>query len=117
MKAIAITRYGASDLMQLTERERPVPAAGQYLIRVRASAINPVDWKLRRGSLRLVMRAPFPIVLGFDVAGEIVETGPGASKFPLGTAVYTRLDSRSGGALAEYAVAGEGAIARMPAGL
>jgi len=117
MKATPIASYGASDLLQLAECERPNPGPGQYLIKVRASAVNPVDWKLRRGSLKVVMHPSFPLILGFDVCGEIVEAGPGAHRFKPGDAIYVRLDNRFGGALAEYAVAGEGAVASKPAGL
>jgi NADPH:quinone reductase-like Zn-dependent oxidoreductase len=58
--------------------------------------------------------ARFPVVLGFDISGTIVEAGPGTKKLAVGDPVFARLDARFGGAYAQYAVVGEGAVARRP---
>jgi NADPH:quinone reductase-like Zn-dependent oxidoreductase len=117
MKAIQLASFGAADQLQLVELEQPQPSARQYLIKVHASAVNPVDFKIRSGKLRPIMWPRLPTVLGFDVCGEIVARGPQATRLAVGAAVYARLDARFGGAYAQYAVAGEDAVARKPAGL
>jgi NADPH:quinone reductase-like Zn-dependent oxidoreductase len=55
MKAIVIDAYGGSDRLRLDERPEPGPAAGEILVRVRAAGVSPVEWKIRRGDLRLVL--------------------------------------------------------------
>jgi NADPH:quinone reductase-like Zn-dependent oxidoreductase len=119
MKAAAIDRYGPSE--RLTVRDLPdpgPPGPGQVLLRVRAAGVNPIDWKIRRGHLRFIRRARFPLVLGFDVAGEVVEIGPEVTRFEPGDAVFGVVDVNGlGGSYAELALAREAALALQPASL
>lgn len=80
---------------------------------------NPIDWRIRSGSLRMLLPARFPLVLGFDASGEIVETGPAARQqgWQVGDEVMCFLDARHGGGYAEYAVVRADLIARKPVGL
>ncbi len=117
MKAAVIGGYGGRERLEIREVPRPEPGAGQILIRVRAASVNPIDWKLRRGSFRLVMPAKFPLVLGFDAAGVVEAVGPEVDRFEPGDRVYARLDSRHGGAYAEYALAGQAVAAEIPSSL
>ncbi len=114
MQAMQYRRYG--DPGQIVPAELPRPAArpGQILVRVAASAVNPIDWKLHSGRFRLVMPVKMPSVPGFDIAGEVVEVGAQVSRFHCGDRVYAMLDNRTGGASAEYAAVGESAAARIP---
>ena len=57
-------------------------------MRVRATSVNPIDWKIRSGALRLFIRHSLPIILGVDVAGEVAEQGEGATRFAVGTPVF-----------------------------
>jgi NADPH:quinone reductase-like Zn-dependent oxidoreductase len=84
------------------------------LVRVRAAGVNPIDWKIRQGRLRLLLPARFPLVLGFDVAGEVTAVGPEVADFEPGDPVYAMLDSRHGGGYAEYAVTGQATVAAKP---
>src|SRR5262249_45993051 len=114
MKAAVIDGYGGSERLVVREVAAPRPGPGEVLLRVRAASINPLDWKIRSGQLRWVKRARFPAILGFDVAGEVMEIGPEVSRFAPGDAVYALLDSPVGGAYAEYAVARESSLAPKP---
>ncbi|MBI4248312.1 MAG: NAD(P)-dependent alcohol dehydrogenase, partial [Elusimicrobia bacterium] len=87
------------------------------LIEVHAAGVNPVDWKIRRGDLAFLLGWRFPKILGFDVSGRVVSTGPAVRKWKPGDLVYGRLDSSSGGAYAEFAAAGEEALALKPSAL
>jgi NADPH:quinone reductase-like Zn-dependent oxidoreductase len=69
MRAVVLTGYGGVERLEPREVRRPVPGSGQLLVRVRAAGVNPIDWKIRQGRLRLLLPARFPLVLGFDVAG------------------------------------------------
>jgi NADPH:quinone reductase-like Zn-dependent oxidoreductase len=117
MRAAVVTGYGGVERFELREAERPHAGSGQLLVRVRAAGVNPIDWKIRRGSLRLLLPARFPLILGFDVAGEVAAIGPEVTDFEPGDPVYAMLDSRHGGGYAEYAVVGQAAAAPKPEAL
>ena len=119
MKAVFINRYGGPDVLEVGEQPRPVPRSKQVLVEVDAASVNPRDWLLREGRyvFRHLMRG-FPLILGSDVSGVVVEAGPGAMRFRPGDAVFgmqTPL-GRMGG-YAEYVAIDERALAAKPAGL
>jgi 2-desacetyl-2-hydroxyethyl bacteriochlorophyllide A dehydrogenase len=109
--------YGGPDQIESAEVTAPRPSLSQLLVRVSASSVNPVDWKLHNGQYRWIMPVRFPSIPGFDVAGEVVETGSQVTRFKAGDPIFAMSDLRPGGACAEYMVVGEGAAARMPASL
>jgi NADPH:quinone reductase-like Zn-dependent oxidoreductase len=75
MKALQYQRYGGPDQLREVEVPRPTPAPGQILVKVAASSVNPIDWKLHNGSFRFVKPVKMPSTPGFDIAGEIVQVG------------------------------------------
>jgi NADPH:quinone reductase-like Zn-dependent oxidoreductase len=111
MKAIVIDGYGGSEHLRLCEQPDPTPAAGEMLVRIRAAGVNPVDWKIRRGDLRMVLRIRFPYIPGGDVAGEVVAAGPGVTRFKPGDEVVAFVDLARGGGYAELAVVKKSAAA------
>lgn len=115
MRAAAISGYGGRERFEIRDLPRPEPGSGEILIRVRAASVNPLDWRIRSGSLRFVMPAKFPLVLGFDAAGVVEAVGPEVDRFEPGDRVYAYLDSRHGGAYAEYAVCGQAVAVEIPA--
>lgn len=119
MKAVVIDRYGGSETLKLRDLPDPgPPGPGQVLLKVRATSVNPLDWKIRNGSMRLLMPAKFPLVLGHDVAGEVVEIGPEVTRFQPGDEVFGGIDvKRHGGAYAELALIPEAALAPKPPAL
>ena len=97
MKAISFTHFGDSSVLQYGDLPRPVPGAGEVLVRVRAASVNPADWKSRAGQYA---RGPLAsaVVPGFDVAGDVVAAAAGVTAFKTGDAVYAMLPlNRSGG--------------------
>ncbi len=114
MRAAILEGYGGADRFRIGDVEKPSPGSGQLLVRVKAAGVNPVDWKIRKGGMRLVLPARFPLVLGFDVAGVVESVGPEVDRFEPGDAVYAMLDSRHGGGYAEWAVVGQAAAALKP---
>ena len=115
MKALAIRRYKAP--MEMMELPRPEPGAGDLLVRVRAASVNPVDYKIRDGGVKVMIPYSFPLILGNDLAGDVEAVGPGVTRFKVGDAIYARLDKDRIGAIAEYALVRESAAARKPARL
>lgn len=114
MRAAIVTRYGPPEVVVVAERAKPSPEAGQVLVRVRAASLNPLDAGLRSGGLRRVMPLGLPAILGFDLAGEVAALGAGVTAFREGDRVYGRIDARTGGAHAEFAVAGASVLDRIP---
>lgn len=114
MKAVLIRQFGPPEVMQIEEVEQPSVSSGQALVRVHYSSVNPVDWKIRNGSLRLLTGSKFPMRLGFDIAGEVVATGASVTGFNKGDRVFGMLNFRQLGAYAEYVSAGENNLAIIP---
>ena len=111
MKAIVIDGYGGVDQLHLRELPDPRPQADEVLVRVRAAGVNPVDWKIRQGQLRFILRPKFPFVPGGDIAGEVASTGPDATEFKTGDPVVGFAELKRGGGYAELAVPKKTAVA------
>jgi 2-desacetyl-2-hydroxyethyl bacteriochlorophyllide A dehydrogenase len=116
MKAVVIRRYGAAEVLQYEDVEQPKIEPTQLLVKVRASSVNPIDWKIRQGMLSLISGSKFPKILGFDVAGEVVAVGSGVTRFKPGDAIYGST-SFPGGGYAEFAAVPENLVALKPANL
>jgi NADPH:quinone reductase-like Zn-dependent oxidoreductase len=116
MKTIVMTAFGDSDVLRLEERSRPLPARGQVLIRVEAIGVNPVDWRVRKGQLKEFVRQKPPLVLGAEIAGEIVELGADVQRFQVGDKVFAKLPGDIGG-YAELLALDEKVVATRPANL
>ncbi len=86
MRAIVITRAGGPDVLEMQERPRPEPGAGQIRVRVHGSALNRADLLQRRGHYPAPAGAPADIP-GLEYAGEVEALGPGARLWPVGTRV------------------------------
>ena len=117
MRAIVARGHGGPKVLRTEEVERPEARGKKVLIEVRAAGVNPVDWRIRRGELRPLSFLLPHRVPGRDVAGVVVELGDEVRGFEVGARVFVMLDGASGGGYAEYAVAGEGAVAPMPENL
>src|SRR3712207_3468831 len=87
MRAVGFRRYGPPEVLEALEVPQPGPRPGEVLIRVAVAGVNPADWALRSGKLRLFARLKLPFVPGSDVAGVVEAAGPGATNFEPGEAV------------------------------
>jgi NADPH:quinone reductase-like Zn-dependent oxidoreductase len=113
MKAVRIERYGNEDVMELAEVDRPQPGENELLVKVRAAAVNPVDWKIRDG-LGEMFGMKLPLILGCEVAGTVeVPSRTGIEDFAVGDDVYGFLGEYSGG-YAEYVAAPATEFVRKP---
>ncbi|OIW05534.1 hypothetical protein TanjilG_23320 [Lupinus angustifolius] len=93
----------------------PTPNKNEVLLKLEATTINPIDWKIQKGLLRaLFLPRHFPHIPCTDVAGEIVEVGPQVKRFKVGDKVLAKLTHQYGGGLAEFAVASESLTAARP---
>ncbi|MER8224931.1 NADP-dependent oxidoreductase [Streptomyces sp. NPDC094143] len=119
MKAISYSRYGGPEVLAFGEVRDPVVGPDAVLVKVRAAAVNPIDWKAREGYLDPVLAPVFPVVPGWDLAGVVVRPGVAVSEFDVGDEVigYVREDFLSRGTFAEYVAAPLRTLAPKPRNL
>lgn len=114
MKALIINQFGGPEELQIQELGIPLPKAGEVLVRVHAAGINPVDYKIRNGSMKFLTGKKFPRILGGDVAGVVEQAGMKSAYRP-GDKVFAML-SLSGGAYAEFVCVKENQLCLVPEG-
>lgn len=116
MKAMILKAFGGPEAFELSEVPKPVPNAGQVLVRVHATSINPLDYQVRRGDYSELV--PLPAITGHDVSGVVEAVGPGVTSFVPGDEVwYTPQIFDGPGSYAEYHVAAESIIGKKPPSL
>ncbi|MFE1271146.1 NADP-dependent oxidoreductase [Streptomyces sp. NPDC058758] len=116
MKAISYRRYGGPEVLEYGELPDPKVGPDEVLVRVRAAAVNPVDWKAQAGHLDGMIDAVFPVVPGWDVSGVVVRPGVSVTEWAEGDEVmgYVREDFLAHGTFAEYVAAPLRTLARKP---
>jgi NADPH:quinone reductase-like Zn-dependent oxidoreductase len=119
MKAILRTQYGPPDVLQFTEVGKPVPKNDEVLIRIQATSVNPLDWRILRGKPFLIrfggLRTPKHKILGVDIAGRVEAVGSNAKQFRPGDEVFG--GGKNLGGFAEYVCTAEDNLALKPANL
>jgi len=113
MKAIVVHQYGGPEVLKLEEYPDPVPGAGEVLVRVAATSVNPVDYKRRAGSTKDWYPIKFPGLIGIDLAGKVVKIGPEVEGFSVGDHVFAMADNT----YAELCVVKAAVLAKVPEGL
>ena len=114
MKRIQYFKYGDPEELSLVDVDQPKPGRGQILVRVKAASVNPMDWKIRRGEMKMLSGSQFPRGLGHDFSGVVEAVGPDVERFKAGDEVFGAASIRHAGAFAEYVVADEKNIAPKP---
>jgi len=117
MKAVRIHTYGGPEVLRYEDAPRPEPAAGEVLIKIHAAAVNPVDWKVRAGHLKDMLKYRLPLIPGWDASGVIEAVGAGVATLKHGDEVYTRPDIARDGTYAEYIAVREPEVALKPKSL
>ena len=117
MKAVRIHTYGGSDVLVYEDAPRPDPGAGEVLIRVYATSVNPFDCAVRAGYMSGYFQYTLPLILGTDVSGVVEAVGPGVTSVSPGDVVYTRTGVFRDGANAEYTLAFAADVAAKPPSL
>jgi NADPH:quinone reductase-like Zn-dependent oxidoreductase len=115
MKAITYDRFGGPDVLRYEDMPKPEPADGELLVRVKAAALNPLDWHMLRGKPRMIRLSPDvrgwkPMRPGRDLAGTVEAVGRDVSGFRVNNRVF----GATQGAFAEYVCGPQTAFARMP---
>jgi len=114
MKAVRMQAYGAPDVLALDEVPRPEPGPGQVTVRIHASSVNPIDWKIRSGGQRGLIRYSMPRTLGMDLSGEVAAVGSGVRDLKVGDEVWGSPAHTADGTYAEYAAIPAGQLGLKP---
>ncbi len=117
ISAIGVSRYGPLEQLKPVRLPAPSPGRGEVLVRIHASALNPADYKVILGKMKLLHARNFPLVVGYDFSGTIESVGSGVVDYKSGDEVFGFLPYSRGnrqGAFAEMIVAKVGEIAAKP---
>uniref|UniRef100_A0A7I4D4N5 Enoyl reductase (ER) domain-containing protein n=1 Tax=Physcomitrium patens TaxID=3218 RepID=A0A7I4D4N5_PHYPA len=97
--------HGGPSALEYVEVPVPTPKKGDMLVKVEASSVNIVDWRIQDGLLKYVLPRKFPHIPGTDISGEVVSVGSGVEGFAPGDKILSWIDLLRGGGFAEYALA------------
>ncbi|WP_312097255.1 NADP-dependent oxidoreductase [Niallia sp.] len=116
MKAMIIDKYGK---VPMRLAEMPTPEIGEYevLAEIHAASINPVDFKIRDGKVKLLVKYKMPLILGNDFSGVVAKVGAKVTRFKVGDEIYARPRKSKIGTFAEYIAIHEDDIALKPKNL
>lgn len=115
MQAAIYERFGDASVLRVDEVATPAAGPGEVQVRVHVASLNPVDFKLRGGLLKLLGRPKRPAITGKDFAGTISALGPGVSDFSVGQRVFGSVDPMNGaGSCAEFVALSSDLVAATP---
>lgn len=117
MKAFVLDRYGKGRSLRSADVPTPELRDDEALVQVHAAGVNLLDSKIRGGEFKLILPYRLPIVLGHDVAGEVVKVGSRVRQFKVGDQVYARPDDLRIGTFAEFVPVKEASLAHKPKAL
>lgn len=116
MKAVVYQKFGNIDVLQAVEEPRPSIHPDEVLVKVKAVSINPLDWKIRKGEMKLMSGSKFPRHIGVDFAGIVEDTGASVINFKKGDEVFGVVrNTMKDGALAEYVAVPSATVWKKPA--
>ncbi len=116
MKAALIKQYGGPEVLELADVSSPKPKEDEVVIQVAATSVNPIDWLVRDGAAKSFVKVKFPVILGCELAGKILEVGSRVTRFSAGDEVFAMMPHHWG-ANAERVVLAENLVVKKPAGL
>lgn len=117
MKAARIHEYGEPDVFRIEDVEEPTVGPNEVLVAIRASSVNPIDYKIRGGGQRSVVWLSMPSKLGLDLSGVVTEVGAKVTRFAVGDEVYASPSHRRIGTYAERIAVRESELAHKPKNL
>ena len=116
MKAMRIHNYGDNSVLKLDQIEKKFPGANEILIKIASSSINPLDWKVKEGHLKEMLKLELPQTLGWDLAGTVEAIGQDVTDFKVGDKVYgmPEISNDSPGTFSEYSTVKTSEMSIMP---
>lgn len=117
MERLEYDKYGGPDVVHLRKFALPQPKPDELVVRVEAASINPMDWKIRNGDMKMMTGTGFPRAMGTDFAGIVETVGSDVSRFKRGDAVVGTVSMKSSGAFAPMLIAQQQFVVKKPEGL
>ena len=117
MKRVQYHRYGGPEELRLEQFALAEPGRGQIRVQIKAASVNPMDWKIRKGELKMMTGRKFPRGLGHDFAGVVEAVGPNVTRHKVGDEIFGALGLRESGAFAEALVTEEKTVFLKPGSL
>ncbi|WP_211748188.1 NADP-dependent oxidoreductase [Paenibacillus sp. Marseille-Q4541] len=116
MKAMVIDRYGS---VPMRLADMPIPEINEYevLAEIHAASVNPIDFKIRDGKVKMLVKYKMPLILGNDFSGVVAKVGAKVTRFKVGDEIYARPRKSNIGTFAEYISIHENDIALKPKNL
>ena len=114
MQRLEYDHYGGPDVVHIASFTLPKPTAEEIVVRVAAASVNPMDWKLRSGEMKMVTGWRFPRGLGSDFAGIVETVGSSVSRFKPGDAVVGTVSMKASGAFASRLVTSQRLVVHKP---
>lgn len=115
MKAIVYQQFGNTEVLQMQEQPKPIIKPNEVLVKVKSFSINPMDWKIRKGEMKLMSGSKFPKNTGADFAGVVEEIGSSVSDVKVGDEVFGVVKNMmKEGVSAEYIAVPSSLIWRKP---
>lgn len=114
MKALAYQKFGGPDVLELIDIPEPVIATDELLVQVKNVSLNPIEWKFRKGEMKLMSGSRFPQFVGGEFSGVVQQTGPAVTGFAPGDEVFGFINAKRGGAIQEKIAVKPHLIARKP---
>ena len=115
MKAVVFNEFGGPEVLEYVELPKPVPGDGQVLVKMYSAGVCKADWRVRTGRCQWLTE-PFPVVLGYEMAGRIEALGPGVTGFAIGRPVHV-LHMACFGTYTEYMAVTADDVVAMPEGI
>ncbi|MBI5063697.1 MAG: NADP-dependent oxidoreductase [Desulfatitalea sp.] len=116
MKAFGIERYGKRPI-RLMDFPKPTTGAHDVLVEIQAASVNPIDFKIRDGNLKILLKYDMPLIMGHDCSGVVTQVGSEVRRLKIGDEVYAKAPQNRIGTLAEYIAIHENAVALKPKNL
>ncbi|AGH96636.1 hypothetical protein A11Q_2420 [Pseudobdellovibrio exovorus JSS] len=117
MRAALISKYGKNEKLKFTNVDIPTCGDTDVLVEIHAASLNPIDFKIRDGQVKFVRSYKFPLILGHDIAGVVVDVGSKVTGFKKGDKVYSRPQNDRIGGLAQFIAVDESELAHIPKNL
>jgi NADPH:quinone reductase-like Zn-dependent oxidoreductase len=115
MKGMVLSEFGDVSVFERQDLPKPEPDVGELRVRVHATAVNPLDCRVRREGASMGLSTP--LVLGYDASGVVDAVGPGVEDFEVGDEVFYTSELFEDGCYAEYNTVSEQIVARKPENL
>jgi NADPH:quinone reductase-like Zn-dependent oxidoreductase len=114
MERLQYDKYGGPEVVRLAAYTLPPPGDDEIVVRVAAASINPLDWKLRNGALKMMTGSKFPRAMGTDFAGTVETVGSKVSRFKPGDAVVGAVSIKASGAFAPKLITSQNLVVKKP---